>query len=66
MQLAQVSARNTSSNLRRGLFRSRAQSSIERADAANPTLREKHEPVADTFGVTELVDRKNESCAPGR
>ena len=37
---------------------------IERPDAANPTLGEEHKPVADTLGITELVDRKHESAPP--
>src|SRR4029077_7158539 len=37
---------------------------IERPDAADPTLGEEHKPVADTLGITQLVDRKHEGAPP--
>ena len=62
-QLVQVSARNTSSSLAECFSGSRAKL-VQRANAANLPIREQHEPIADAFGVAQLMDGENEAAPP--
>ena len=64
-RMCQVRARKMSSRVALGRPVRRAQF-VERADPANPPVREQGEPVAHRFGVPQLMDGKEKGAAARR